>query len=191
MLKQVCRPRKWAPPKTYLRIPLYVVTPTVFKFVHYISISHAPINRFHWEANGYGFTFGNCRRYLIMYTDTLKYSSHFRHSSTYIYTICPKLGWKVNAKVMWYVWMCTKHYTDVIMTTMASQITSLTAVYSIVYSDADQRKHQSSASLALCPGNSPGPVNSPHKGPVTRKMVPFDDVIMVCKFAKILTSFET
>ena len=32
----------------------------------------------------------------------------------------------------------------------------------------------------LCVGNSPGPVNSPHKGPVTRKMFPFDDVIMIC-----------
>ena len=42
---------------------------------------------------------------------------------------------------------------DVIMTTMASQITSLTVVYSIVYSGADQRKHHSSASLA---GNSSG-----------------------------------
>ena len=41
------------------------------------------------------------------------------------------------------------HYTDVIMTTMASQITSLTVVYSTVYSDADQRKHQSSTSLAF------------------------------------------
>ena len=41
------------------------------------------------------------------------------------------------------------HYNDVIMTTMASQITSLTVVYSTVYSDADQRKHQSSASLAF------------------------------------------
>ena len=40
------------------------------------------------------------------------------------------------------------HYGDVIMTTIASQITSLTVVYSIVYSDADQRKHQISASLA-------------------------------------------
>ena len=29
----------------------------------------------------------------------------------------------------------------------------------------------------LCAGNSPGPVNSPHKGPATRKMFPFDDVI--------------
>ena len=41
------------------------------------------------------------------------------------------------------------HYIDVIMTTMASQITSLTVVYSTVYSDAHQRKHQSSASLAF------------------------------------------
>ena len=42
----------------------------------------------------------------------------------------------------------TNHYNDVIMTTIASQITSLTVVYSTVYSDADQRKHQSYASLA-------------------------------------------
>ena len=41
------------------------------------------------------------------------------------------------------------HYSDVIMTTIASQITSLTVVYSTVYPDADQRKHQSSASLAF------------------------------------------
>ena len=41
------------------------------------------------------------------------------------------------------------HYIDVIMTTRASQITSLTVVYSTVYSDADQSKHQSSASLAF------------------------------------------
>ena len=41
------------------------------------------------------------------------------------------------------------HYNDVIMTTIASQITSLAVVYSTVYSDADQRKHQSSASLAF------------------------------------------
>ena len=40
---------------------------------------------------------------------------------------------------------------------IASQITSLTIVYSTVYSDADQRKHQSSASLAICAGNSPVP----------------------------------
>ena len=70
------------------------------------------------------------------------------------------------------------HYADVIMIEMASQITSLAIVYSIVYSDADQRKHQSSASLAFVRRIHRGPVNSPHKWPVTRKMFPFDDVIM-------------
>ena len=43
-------------------------------------------------------------------------------------------------------WDSGPHYNDVIMDAIASQITSLTIVYSIVYSDADQRKHQSSAS---------------------------------------------
>ena len=70
------------------------------------------------------------------------------------------------------------HYDDVIMGVMASQITSLTIVYSTVYSDADQRKPQSSASLAFVRGFHRGPVNSPHKWPVTRKMLPFHDVIM-------------
>ena len=61
---------------------------------------------------------------------------------------------------------------------MASQITSLTIVYSSFYSGANQRKHQSSASLAFVRGIHRWPVNSPHKGPVTRKMFPFGDVIM-------------
>ena len=72
------------------------------------------------------------------------------------------------------------HYDDVIMSAMASQITSHTIVYSIVYLGADQRKHQSSASLAFVRGIHRWPVNSPHKGPVTRKMFPFDDVIIWC-----------
>ena len=72
----------------------------------------------------------------------------------------------------------TMHYDDVIMSTMASQITSLTIVYLTIYSGADQSKHQSSASLAFVWGIHRGPVNSPHKWPVTRKMFPFDDVIM-------------
>ena len=67
------------------------------------------------------------------------------------------------------------------MGAIASQITSLT----IVYSDADQRKHQSSASLAFVRGIHRGPVNSPHKWPVTRKMFPFDDVIMTLRYAPV------
>ena len=71
---------------------------------------------------------------------------------------------------------CT-YYCDVIMGAMASQITSLTIVYSTVHSGPDQRKPQSSASLAFVRGIHRGPVNSPHKWSVTRKMFPFDDVI--------------
>ena len=70
------------------------------------------------------------------------------------------------------------HYDDVIMSEIASQITSLTIVYSIAHSGADQSKHQSSASLAFVWEIHRGPVNFPHKWPVTRKMFPFDDVIM-------------
>ena len=55
---------------------------------------------------------------------------------------------------------------------------SLKIVYSTVYSDADQGKHQCSASLAFVRGIHRGPVISPHQWPVTRKMFPFDDVIM-------------
>ena len=47
----------------------------------------------------------------------------------------------------------------------------------------------------LCVGNSPGPVNSPHKGPVTRKMFPFDDVIMqycvIFMFSSMVTVEQT
>ena len=73
------------------------------------------------------------------------------------------------------------HYNDVIMGVIASQITSLTIAYSTDYSGA--YKHQSSASLAFVRGIHRGPVNSPHKWSVTRKMSPFDDVIMMYKDA--------
>ena len=64
------------------------------------------------------------------------------------------------------------------MGVIASQIISLTIVYSAVYSGADQRKHQSSASPAFVRGIHRWPVNSPHMWPVTREMFIFDDVIL-------------
>ena len=67
------------------------------------------------------------------------------------------------------------------MGAIESQINSLTIVFLTVYSDADQRKHQSCASLAFVWGIPRGPVNSPHKWPVTRKMFPFHDVIMISR----------
>ena len=57
------------------------------------------------------------------------------------------------------------------MGAIASQITSPTIVYPIVNLNADQRKHQSFASLAFLRGIDLGPLNSPHKGPVTRNYV--------------------
>ena len=72
------------------------------------------------------------------------------------------------------------HYRDVMMGEMASQITSITIVLLNRLFSADQRKHQSSASLAFVREIHRWPVNSPHKWPVTQKRYPFDDVIMIC-----------
>ena len=103
-----------------------------------------------------------------------------------VYMHCHVLLWLLVQRQLNYPWRSgltinsmEYHYDDVIMSAIASQITSLTIVNSIVYSDADQRKHQSSASLAFVWGIHRGPVNSTHKWPVTRKMFPFDDVIML------------
>ena len=78
------------------------------------------------------------------------------------------------------------HYSDVIMATMASQTASLTTVYSTVYSGIYQRGHQSSASLAFVREIHRWPVNSPHKGPVTRKRFSFYDIIMISQAPNFL-----
>ena len=74
------------------------------------------------------------------------------------------------------------HYNDVIMSAMGSQITDVSIVCSTVGTGPGQRKHQSSVSRAFVRGIHRWPVNSPHKRPVTRKLFPFDDVIMCCLF---------
>ena len=149
-----------------------------------------------------GFT-GKHRTYVwIVHSDTLCFSSYFankykavwvlqvsfmitsRYGNAFLIT-GPLWGESANRqfilliKGLWYVSLlaCT-HYCDVTMGEMASQITSLTIVYSTVHLGPDQRKHRRAASLAFVRGIQRWPVNSPHKGPVTRKMFPFDDVIM-------------
>ena len=82
------------------------------------------------------------------------------------------------------------HYSVFIMRAMASQITFVSIVYPTVCSGADKIKHQSSASQAFVRGIHRWPVNSPHKGPVTRKMLPFDDVIMRTRVFLVLTLTE-
>ena len=74
------------------------------------------------------------------------------------------------------------HYSNAIISAMASQTTSISIVYSTIYWGADQRKHKNSASLGFVRGIHRWPLNSPHKGPVTRKMFSFDVVIMTKKW---------
>ena len=90
----------------------------------------------------------------------------------YVIMVCCQNDWTTETEYVMY------HYADVIMSAMASQITGVSNDCSTVCSGADRRTHQSSASLAFVQGIRRWPVNSPHKGPVTRKMLPFDDVIM-------------
>ena len=80
------------------------------------------------------------------------------------------------------------HFSDITMSSMASEITGVSIVYTVVCSDAIQRIHQSSASLAFVREIHQWPVYSPHKRPITWKMVPFDDVFMSCP-AKCLKIF--
>ena len=108
--------------------------------------------------------------HMIIWLPKCLWSDH----ETYGKLICEKRN-QITKRII-YIY----HYDDVIMTMLASQITSLPVVCSIVYSGVNQRKHQSSASLAFVREIHRGPVNFPHKWPVTRKMFPFDDVIMIC-----------
>ena len=86
-------------------------------------------------------------------------------------------GLRPNWLVLTFLWL-VDNYGDVIIGEMAIQITSLTIIYSTVYSGADQRKHLSPVSLAFVRGIHRWPINSPHKGSVTREMFLFGDVII-------------
>ena len=71
------------------------------------------------------------------------------------------------------------HYSDIMMSAMPSQIIDASIVCSTVPSGVDQRNYQSSPSLAFVRGIHRLPVDSLHKGPLTRKIIPFDEVIML------------
>ena len=94
-----------------------------------------------------------------------------------------------EAKGRWLI----RLYIDVIMTTMTSQITSLTVVYSR-FIQTQIKENIKLRVTGLCVGTSPGPVNSPHKRPVTRKIFPFDDVIMnkwTTNFDGVMQNYST
>ena len=138
-----------------------------------------------------------CRRYLQMPFISMKYLIGI--TKVYLYqrlwwTFCHYLSrrWPGAGQRTWTRWWSIPwrvyalsghselkiHYNDVMMSAMASQITGVSVVYAIVCPGTDQRNHQS-ASLAFARGIHREPVNSPHKGPVTRKMFPLDNVIMI------------
>ena len=75
-------------------------------------------------------------------------------------------------KGLYWFYIVRLHYSDVIVSAMAPQITGVSIVCSTICSGADQGKHQSSASLALMKGIHRWPLFFPHKGPVTLKMFP-------------------
>ena len=120
--------------------------------------------------------------YFVVNDEINKYSIYvYLSGCVYLYTvICIDVFSKLQQTFVRDIWGRTgKHYSDVTMGTVASQITSITIVCATIYSGADQRKRQSSASLAFVRGIQRSPVNSTHKGPATRKMFSFDDVDML------------
>ena len=126
---------------------------------------------------------GPSRRHTISWLQNLNQRIDFNWCAQIIAFILPHIYETRSASFVGERYMdnhspVSNQYNDVIMSAMASQMTSLTIVYSTFNSGADQRKHQSSASLAFVREIHRKPVNSPHKKSVTRKMFPFDDVII-------------
>ena len=80
---------------------------------------------------------------------------------------------QITLDIILSVFIPHSHYSDVIMSVMASQITGVSIVYSTVCSGADQRTHLSSASLAFVRGIHRWPVNTPHKRQLPRKLYHF------------------
>ena len=95
---------------------------------------------------------------------------------------------KIAARCKQIVQINDDHYSYVIMSALAPQITGVPIVYSTDCSGIDARKQQSYASLAFVSGIHRRPVKSPHKEPVPWKMFLYDDVIMSALF---LTQFKT
>ena len=127
-----------------------------------------------------------CLRFVSSFICTIAFSILRNHSSkrwrAHIPRFISQLPFKTSrvtaGKRKANIWRMCSQYRDVIMSSMASQITSIASVYSNVCSGADQRKQQSSASLASVKGIHRWPMISPHKGPVTQKTFPFDEVIV-------------
>ena len=105
------------------------------------------------------------------------YKIHFLNWNPLKY-VSTTLSISTGTVFCWRDWF-DSYYSEVIMSTMVSHISSTFIVYSTLCSGTDPWKHQSSTPLTFLRGIHRLFVNSPHKGPVTRKMFPFDDVTMI------------
>ena len=113
--------------------------------------------------------------YIQYFNDHERTQIRFAHAQKTLYLAL------MRRAIAYFLW----NYNDVIIGATTSQITSFTIVYSTVYSGANKRKHQSSASLAFVRGIHRWPMNSPHEWPVTRKMFPFDDIMGIWESDRI------
>ena len=129
-----------------------------------------------WANNGDA---GDLRHHRAYYDVTVMWNGRHFQNDICLYT--GVVGMEKNSSYLLYRVFEVRllaYWLDVTMSMMASLITGVSIDYSIVSLGADQRKHQNSASLAFVRGIHRWLVNSPHKGPVTPKVFPFDDVIM-------------
>ena len=132
----------------------------------------APLLKFSW----------NVSEIVHDYVDFFKEKWHrFRMTSSD--KVYRKTAASVNNVIKWWCTICAKemnnNYSNVIMSAIAYQITGVLIVCSTIYSGIDQGIHPNSASLDFVRGTHGSPVDSPHKGPVMRKMFQFDDVILI------------
>ena len=125
-----------------------------------VKVHYIPINRQNFRLN-----ISKCdhlgHNKMLSHDIHSNYARHTILSTKYTITFCT-----ISARCCVLLW-----YNDVNLSAMVSQITGVSIVYPSVYSGADQRKHESSASQAFVRGIHRWPVNSPHKGPVTWKNV--------------------
>ena len=120
-------------------------------------------------------------KYIVEQNYGAKYSTHLHQ----VFRVIAGHGTSPTNGLLEFVTRCIEpawdaavlgHHSALIMSALANQITGVSIIYSTVCSGTDQWEDQSSVRW---------PVNSLHRGPVTRKMFPFDDVIMVTHWTDI------
>ena len=113
-----------------------------------LEFSNTVDEHFLFSCMHYGYRYrGCCRSLNLLWEEITRTRDIVKHNEITV-GMCKKMcGTMIVSVTNW-----INHYTDIIMGTIASQITSLVIVYSTVYSGEYQRKHQSSASLAFVRG---------------------------------------